>query len=317
MSVSVQDLLIAGLKHRLKVWVEANQWLLIGLASILAPALLVIHLPVSLLLTEEGETVNACLSILLVVHLVFAVSGLLLSPVPTELKWYLSCFNVEELVKSLCLVQLKYNPFFWGVWVLPLLVLWYLDEPFNFFEYFFWFSLFCTFQILSFFVLGILRYGQFYFAWRKPFFIKNARLVNRLLMALAIAIYCYALTTASLLIALRIVLGVGSALFLAFAINSILEDEAQVRFWMMIKSCSEGMIVIQEYLMGLLIVTPGALLIFVMNGFESVVYFLIYMLAAAVLALLSLKKNGRVILAPLLAVSGMMLMSLSYSAGTG
>ncbi|WP_444920902.1 hypothetical protein ACJJID_19565 [Microbulbifer sp. CnH-101-G] len=317
MKVSVQDLLSAGFVHRLKSWIEANRWLLIGLASILAPAMLVIHLPVSLLLTGEGETVDVSLFILLVIHFVFAFSGILLSPVKAELNWYLSFFNVEELVKSLCLVQLKYNPFFWGVWLLPLLVLWYLDESFSLFEYLFWLSLFCIFQMLSFFTLGVLRYGQVFFAWLKPFNIKSARLVYRLLMALAITIYCYALTTASLLIALRIALVVGSAIFLAFTINSILKGEAQVRFWMMINSCSEGMILIQEYLKSLLVAIPGVLLIIVINGFELVAYFLLYILAIAMLVLLSLNKNGRIVLAPLLAFLGMVLLSLSSSARAG
>ncbi|WP_444899175.1 hypothetical protein ACJJIX_09860 [Microbulbifer sp. VAAC004] len=310
MSVPLNNLLFAGVAFRLRIWVEANQWILIGLASIITPVLMMIHLPVSLLLTGEGGDIRTSLSILLVAHTVFAVCGILLSPEPTELKWYLSYFHPLDLIKSLCIVQLKYNPLFWALWLLPLLVLVYLGEPFSILGYLTWFFLFCSIQLFSFLTLIGLKYRQILFSQSRTVLLKKSRIVIRLLIAFSITIYCYVFAANEFLIALRILLIVGSSIIFTYAINSILEDEAEVNFWMMMKSCGKGGIVIQEYFKGILISMPGIMVVLFINGRESAAHFLIYMLAITGFSLLSLYKWGRVILAPLLAVSGMTLLSV-------
>ncbi|WP_444891450.1 hypothetical protein [Microbulbifer sp. DLAB2-AA] len=310
MSVPLNNFLFAGVAFRLRIWVEANQWILIGLASIITPVLMMIHLPVSLLLTGEGGDIRTSLSILLVAHIVFAVCGILLSPEPAELKWYLSCFHPLDLIKSLCIVQLKCNPLFWSLWLLPLLVLVYLGEPFSILGYLTWFFLFCTIQLLSFLSLMGLKYRQILFSQSRAVLLKKSRIVIRLLIAFAITIYCYVFAANEVLIALRILLVGCSSIIFTYAINSILEDEAEVNFWMMMKSRGKGEIVIQEYFKGILISIPGIMAVLFISGLESAAHFLIYMLAITGFPLLSLYKWGRVILAPLLAVSGVILLSV-------
>lgn len=293
---------------------EAHKWVVAAFAIVFTPALLVIHLPVSLLLIGNASEAFYAATVLMITHIAFALAGNRLSPPVDEMQWLLLRAGAGKLLFGFCLLHFRTNFVYWGVWAAPLLLLVFSGKAFSFPAYLLWLLVFTLEYVLAVLILALFKYRAVFFAtgFRG---IPGAEFLGRhpwLVMAAGHLLFSYALLDVGQWLVWRCVSAVGAAMLLVHGINRILEEEAETLFWMHAKSCSRVYLLVSGIIKGLLLALPGMIFMSRLLEASGLIYCLGFMLATGVLGLLSLWPRGRSLLGP-----GMVLVALGLLAASG
>lgn len=312
MNVTLSQVLSLGVRYRIKALEDAHKWVVVILSVVFTPALLVIHLPVSLLLAgSASESLYACV-MLAALHIGFAFVGAGLSPPSTEVQWLLLQAGARRLLVQFCLLHVRMNLIYWGIWVTPLLILVYTEETLSLPSYVFWLFLFTLLYMLAVMGFTLIKYRAFFFSAPSVAVLRSVwgGRYQWLLAPLGYAVFSYALLDAGQWLALRIVLAILAATLVAHGINATLRSDAEVLFWMYAKSCSRIYLLLADTLKGMALTLPVVIVLSRLLATSGLLFCLGFLLAAGLLCSLSLSARGRSLLAPLLAAAALGLLAL-------
>lgn len=312
MIVSLSQVLSLGVRYRLKALEDTHKWVVVFLSVAFTPALLAIHLPVSLLLVgNPSESLYAC-AMLTALHIGFALFGTHLSPPSSEVQWLLLGAGARKLLVQFCLLHFRINLIYWGIWLTPLLLLAHAGEAFSLPKYVFWLSLFTLLYTLAVMSFTLIKYRTIFFSIPNPAILGSVwrGRYQWLLAPLGYAVFSYALLDTGQWLALRIVLAIFAATLVAHGINANLKNHAEVLFWMHAKSCNRIYLLLTGTLRGMALTLPLVIILPKLLATSGLLFCFGFLLATGLLCSLSLSSRRRSLLAPLLAAAAIGLLAL-------
>lgn len=302
MNRDVSQILRQGLRYRFRILKESNKWLFVILGVIFTPLFLTIHLPVSLLLIGNEMETSYAITFLAMAHILFSFVGERLSPPEKEMRWILLHSGIKALLGHFCLLHLKVNFLYWALWITPLLVLSYYDKDFSYSIYVFSFGIFTLLYMTAILVFCLLKYRSILFCSHCSRFFKAQEILHYSFLTPPISymVFSYALLDVDGLIIIRCILCVCASSLLAHGLNSRFKREAEVIFWMHMKSCNRIYLALSNNIKNVLLSLPVAIALYIILGNRGVYYWCFFVAVASTLCLLSISKNWRGLLAPLL-----------------